>query len=95
MPTRESQSAFVVATREVGQQLLSAAGIAGAVRLAQRFAHRRTRVFGQLVEDVPRLVRLASLDEPTWAEHVADRLRQRLRATDDDECGELGAPAGR
>jgi hypothetical protein len=51
---------------------------------------RRTKVLGQLVEDVPRLVRLTALDQCPPAEDLAHGLGQRLRAVEDCEHRPVG-----
>ncbi len=78
-------------SHEAGQHRARAFDIGRGVRVAHRLPHRRAHVVGELVEHVARLVSLAALNDRALAEHVADSLRERLRAVDNHEHLAVGA----
>ena len=72
--------------REIDDQPLRLVGVSKLPGLAQGLAHAGVQGFRQPLDDVARLVDLAALDRRMAAERGANRLRQRLRAVDDEQA---------
>src|SRR5437867_1657827 len=70
---------------ELFEPSLRQRGIGQPVSFAEGAADPRAQRLGQMLQDGPRLVDLAPLDEPEGAACLADRLPQSRPAVDDEE----------